>query len=418
MYVSLRGPGSKAPDAPRTPMRGRFAGVGRNVLLLGLVSMVTDVSSEMVASTLPLYLTVVLRFTPLEYGVLDGLYQGVTALVRLAGGVVADRWHRYKEVAAAGYGLSALCKLALLAAGGVWTAFAGVILLDRVGKGIRTPPRDALISLSSTRERLGEAFGVHRALDTAGAMLGPLVAFGLLAVAPDAFDAVFVVSFCFAALGVGILLLLVENRPPAEPAARTAVALRSALALLRAPRFRAVVLAGAALSLMTVSDGFAYLVLQRRLDLGFGFFPLLYVGTSAVYLLLAVPAGRLADRIGRGRTVLGGHALLLVLYLLLLGSAGGIVTVLACLALLGAYYAATDGVLMALGSALLPEGLRSSGLALLATAAAMARLAASVLFGATWSAVGQQTALLLFGAGLVAALVISARLLPLRGTHA
>src|SRR5262249_22370723 len=164
-----------------------------NVLFLGLTSMVTDISSEMISTILPLYLVFTLHLAPLEFGIVDGLYQGAAALVRVASGFVADRWRRHKEVAALGYALSAVCKLGILAAGSVWTALAGIVLIDRIGKGIRTAPRDALISLSSPQEELGTAFGVHRALDTAGAMIGPLVAFGLLALTPGAFDAIFVV---------------------------------------------------------------------------------------------------------------------------------------------------------------------------------------------------------------------------------
>ncbi len=386
------------------------------MVFLGLTSLFTDISSEMVAATLPLYLTVVLRFTPLQFGVLDGLYQGVTALVRLAGGLVADRWRRYKEVAGAGYALSAACKLGLLAAGSAWTSFAGVILLDRAGKGIRTAPRDALISLSSAPERLAASFGVHRALDTAGAMLGPLVAFALLAFTPAAFDVVFVVSFCFAIVGLGLLVLFVENREPVSRSER-APSLRSAVGLLGEPRFRALALAATALSLATMSDGFVYLTLQRQLDLGVGFFPLLYVGTAAVYLLLAVPAGRLADRLGRGRMFVAGHALLLVVYGVLLRPMGA-GPVVACLLLLGAYYAATDGVLMAMASAVLPERLRSSGLAALTTAVAIARLAASVLFGALWSWWGQSAAIVAFAAALLAALTAAVVMLPMRGARA
>ena len=190
-------------------------------MFLGLTSLLTDVSSEMVATILPLYLVFYLRLSPFEFGVLDGLYHGAAALVRLVGGFTADRWRRHKELAAAGYGLSAVCKLGLLAAGGAWGALVAVVLLDRTGKGLRTAPRDALISLSSPREELATAFGVHRALDTAGAMLGPILAFGLLALAADAFDAVFVVSFCAAMLGLGVLVLFVENRPVESTAAGT-----------------------------------------------------------------------------------------------------------------------------------------------------------------------------------------------------
>jgi len=122
---------------------GRWHGVGANVYFLGLTSLLTDVSSEMVTSILPLYALYALGLTPLQYGVIDGLYQGAAALSRLAGGMLADRWQRNREVAAAGYALSAACKPALLAVGGIWGALAAVIALDRIGKGIRTPSRTA-----------------------------------------------------------------------------------------------------------------------------------------------------------------------------------------------------------------------------------------------------------------------------------
>src|SRR5712692_3744431 len=196
---SLTGMPKSIPPAPR---RSRRLGVSRNVLFLGLTSLVTDISSEMVSTVLPLYLVFYLRFTPLEFGIVDGLYQGGGAIARVAGGLLADRWRRHKEVAAAGYALSAACKLGLLAAGSGPGALGAIVLLDRMGKGLRTAPRDALISLSSKRGELATAFGVHRALDTGGALLGPLVAFGLLALVPGAFDAVFVASFCAAVVGL------------------------------------------------------------------------------------------------------------------------------------------------------------------------------------------------------------------------
>jgi MFS family permease len=394
-------------DASPTPPR---RGVSRNVLLLGLTSLFTDISSEMVSAVLPVYVVFYLRLSPLEFGVVDGLYQGVAALVRVAGGLAADRWRRYKEVAAAGYALSAVCKLGLLAAGGAWTALAAVVVLDRTGKGVRTAPRDALISLSSARRGLATAFGVHRALDTAGALLGPLAAFGVLTLVPGAFDAVFVLSFCAAVLGLGVLLLFVENRagaPAPGAVSPRAVSLRAAVGLLGAPRYRALVVAGAALSLATIGDGFIYLGLQRRLSFAVGFFPLLYVGTALVYLLLAVPAGRLADRVGRERVFVVGYALLLGVYAVLLVPTPGPAELLAVFALFGAYYAATDGVLMALASAVVPAGLRTSGLALLTTATGLARLVASLTFGALWTWRGVETAVIGYGAALLAAILLT-----------
>ena len=133
MYPSLRAPGSSVPADRQEPRRA--AGVARTVLLLGVTSLLTDVSSEMVAAVLPLYLVLTLGFTPLQFGIVDGIYEGVTTLVRLAGGYVADRWRRHKEVAAGGYALSAACKLGLLAAGGSWAAVGGIVALDGPERG-------------------------------------------------------------------------------------------------------------------------------------------------------------------------------------------------------------------------------------------------------------------------------------------
>lgn len=386
--------------------------VSRTVLLLGVVSLLTDVSSEMVATVLPLYLVFTLGFSPLAYGFVDGLYAGAGALVRLGSGFVADRSQRHKQVAAFGYGLSALSKLGLLVTGSI-AGISGLVVVDRTGKGIRTSPRDAMISLSSPRADLGTAFGVHRALDTAGAMLGPLVAFGLLLIAPLSFDAVFVVSFCFALLGLGVLGLFVQNpRGRVDTGGEQRVSLRNAAGLLRIPRFRMLAIVGTALGLATISDGFLYLGVQGRLDFDPSFFPLLFVGTAAVYMLLAIPAGRLADLIGRGKVFLGGYALLLLAYvLLLLPSTGSPAELVLYLGLFGAYYAATDGVLMALGSAVLPAELRASGLGLLVTGTSIARLCSSILFGAAWTVFGQEAALFLFAAGLVVALPLAAHAL-------
>ncbi|MCY4075194.1 MAG: MFS transporter, partial [Acidobacteria bacterium] len=173
----------------------RWLHVRRNVWALGFTSLFTDVSSEMVGTVLPVYLVLYLGLTPFQFGIVDGLYHGVTALLRLVSGVAVDRGGRAKEIAFAGYGTSAVCRLGLLAAGASWPLIAGVVALDRAAKGARAVPRDVLISLSSRPDGLATAFGVHRALDSAGAMLGPLVALAILAALPNAFDVVFVTSF-------------------------------------------------------------------------------------------------------------------------------------------------------------------------------------------------------------------------------
>jgi MFS family permease len=396
----------------RTPAHSESR-VPRTVVLIGLTSMFTDISSEMVVAVLPLYLISVGGFSPLAFGVIDGLYTGGAALIGLASGYGGDRWRRHKEVAATGYGLSALTRILLATGSTAVSSIGALVLIDRVGKGIRTAPRDAMISLATPRRHLGAAFGVHRALDTTGAMLGPLVAFGILALAPLAFTSIFLVSFCLALVGLAILVLFVEpaRSAPGASAPPPPATLRRAFGLVRIPRYRALLVAGGALSLATVSDAFIFLALQGELDLGNSMFPLLFVGTAGAYMLLAVPMGRLADRVGRGRVLLGGYSLLATVYAALLLPIGGPVLLVATLGLLGGYYAATDGVLMALTSAVVPEELRGSGLALVRTVTSVFRLLASVAFGALWFVWSIDVAIATFGAALLAATAAAALVL-------
>ena len=383
--------------------------VAPNVWFLGITSLLTDISSEMVASVLPMYLVLHLHLSPVAFGTLDGLYNGISAITRWAGGIVADRWQRHKEVAAVGYAMSAVCRLGLLVAGRAWFGLALTIAADRLGKGIRTAPRDALISLSAPADRLAQSFGVHRALDATGAMLGPIAAFALLFLVPRGFDVVFVTSFCVAVVGLGVLLLFVDNAAaPSASAARPDASLRTALRLLHRHDFRIVTIAASGLALFTVSDAFIYLALQERVRFTPGIFPLLYVGTSLSYLLLAIPAGSLADRFGRTRVFLFGHGLLLVLYVWLITAGMHSGSVAFAVVLLGAYYAATDGVVVALASGFVPVGLRGSGLALITTAASVSRLVASIFFGWLWTMWGRETAVVIFALALGFALVAAA----------
>src|SRR4051812_8728267 len=254
VYVSLRDrPASETATTHR---------VATTVVLLGVVSLLTDVSSEMVAAILPLYLTAQVGLSLVAYGFVDGTYQGVSALVRIAGGYAGDRGDQPKWVATVGYGLSALSRIALIPAHG-FAAITAVITADRLGKGLRTAPRDALIADASRPDTIGRSFGVHRTLDTVGAAVGPLVAFGLLAAVPGSYDSVFVVSFAFAVCGVAVIVLLVPNRRR-RSAGAAALPLRQVLRAVAAPGPRRVLVACTLLGAVTVADGFLYLSLQRR----------------------------------------------------------------------------------------------------------------------------------------------------------
>ncbi|MFI7498149.1 MFS transporter [Streptomyces sp. NPDC049687] len=403
--------GTTAAVVPDSRPGRRPAAVPGTVLALGAVSLITDVSSEMITAVLPLYVVAGLGLSPLGFGLLDGINNGVGALVRLAGGHLADRGgRRHKVVAGLGYGLSAVCKPMLLLAHTL-PVIGAVLAADRTGKGLRTAPRDAMISLATEPEHRGRAFGVHRAMDTTGALLGPLVAFAVLRATVDGYDAVFAVSGCVAALGVLVLVLFVPRRiapttavRPPEPDRPT---LRQALALLRRPHLRRLTLCAALLGLTTVSDSFLYLLLQREEALPVHLFPLLPLGTAAVFLLLAVPLGALADRVNRRRLFLAGHGVLLLGYGLVLSPWHGIPAVIAVLVLHGTFYAATDGVLAAATAGAVPARHQGAGQALVGTGQALARFVCSLAFGAAWNLWGGHTALAVTAAALAVGTVVA-----------
>ncbi len=413
MYPSVRPTAVlEAPPTPPADQAQRGRRVPANVIYLGLTSMFTDVSSEMVNSVLAIYLVFQLRFTPLEFGLFNGIYLAVSGLMTIAGGVIADRSRRYKEVAGAGYGVSAACKLGLLAARNAPFPASLALFTDRVGKGVRSAPRDALISLSSQPERLGTNFGVHRAFDTAGAVAGPIVAFLILRAAPNGYDAVFVVSFLVALIGLGVLVFFVQNKR--NGSAPHTVTWPAAIKLATKEPFRTLVAVGSLFGLFTMADAFIYLTFRESTSFQTQYFPLLYVGTAISYLVLAVPLGSAADRIGRSRVFLGGYVLLLGVYLLLLVPSPDGVDLVIILALLGAFYACTDGVLVAMASTAIPREQRTSGIAVLTSAAAISAFVSSLGFGAMWSWWGPTTTVKAFAIALAVMIVAAARWLQIR----
>lgn len=386
-----------APTATLAPPRSRSRVPGV-VVTLGVVSMLTDISSEAVAAILPLYLTAVVGMGAIGYGVIDGLHQGVSALVRVAGGWAADTSDHPKWIAVVGYGLSAFARLGLMFAAGAG-AIAAVVTADRIGKGVRTAPRDVMIATAASTEDLGRAFGVHRALDTVGAAVGPLMAFVVLWLVPDGYLTVMGLSLGFAVVGVALLGLLV---PDVRPRMTSATPEPMRFADLRDPRLVRLLAVAAGLGVLTVGDGFIYLALLDRAEFAAAWFPLLVVGTNVVFLGLAVPLGRLADRIGRARMLGLGHLALVAAYASAASPGKGWIGTVAALVFLGCFYAATDGVLAAVASRAVPAASRASGIAAAQTATALARLMASMGFGLLWYLLGPQTALLVVGAALLA----------------
>jgi MFS family permease len=391
----------------RNPLRWR---VPANVWGLGITSMLTDVSSEMVVSILPAYLVMTSGLAPLALGIATGLHEGGPLLAAWAGGFIADRSGRRKLTAAYGYALSAACRLGwLLFSSRTTGAVATLVLSDRLGKAIRTAPRDAVISLSVPPNQLSTTFGVHRALDAAGATVGPVLAFIVLRQLPHRYDVVFFASFIIALLGVAALaLLVVEPGDRRERSREAGTVGADAFTVFADSSLRRVLLLAAAFGLVTISDAFLYLLLVQRSHAGPEWIPLLYTGTAASFLMLAVPIGYVADQIGRRWIFIVGHGFLVLSYLAAFGwSTAWPWNAIACVALLGAYDASSDGVLASLASGLLPTGTRAIGLAWVATAVSLARLGSSVAFGLLWTGAGERVAVLTFTTALIAVLGIA-----------
>lgn len=393
----------------------------RTVYALGATSLLTDVSTEMVASVLPVYLMLVLHLSPSEYGVADGLFRGGAAVAALLlGGVLTYGSGRSKLIAGAGYAMSVLAKLALLASG-AFAAIVACLALDRLGKGLRAAPRDTILAASVPPHQLGLAFGTHRAMDGAGALAGPLLAAGLLWLAPQQYTLLFLVALAFAVAGIAIFGRLVPARAGLQhapvAAAQERLSLRAHWQRCLPPACRKLLGAAMLLSLFTASEGMIYAQMQQSFALEPFMQPLLPVGTAAAFLLLAAPIGWLADRAGRLRVFLGAHIVLLPLYGLLWGAAGATPPgwhALALVLLLGCYVAATDGVLMAAVAAAVPPAARGLSLALFAAGIAAAKLASSMLFGVLWDRYDVSGALLVYGGGLLCALALFALFNPLR----
>lgn len=421
MYVSLRN--NPAEPGGRARRRGGHAGrVAPLVVTLGVVSLLTDVASESVAAVLPLYITSVIGLSTIAYGFLDGLHQGASAVVRIAAGWVADRGGQPKWVAFAGYALSAVARGGLLIASG-FAALTAIVAVDRIGKGIRTAPRDAMIADAAEPDALARSFGVHRMLDNVGAALGPLLAFVILFLMPGGFSMVFLISFAAALFGLAVLgvavpggqrALAVTKAAPG-PSIPTAPAFR--WRQLGDPRLRRLLVAAGLLGLLTIGDGFIYLVLQSRDAFATEWFPLLYVGTNIAFLTLAVPVGRFADRVGRTRIFVIGHTALLAAYIVAALPTAGPGLTIACLLLLGAFYAATDGILAAIAAHVTPAEARATGIAAAQTVVALTRLVSATGFGLLWFTVGREAAMIMVVIGLAVVIPLVAVLL-LRGRSA
>lgn len=376
------------------------------VLVLGAVSFLTDLSSEMIYPLLPVFLATVLAAGPVALGWIEGVAESTAALIKLAAGVRSDRVRRRKPLILGGYALAGLVR-PLIGLATSWLAVLGLRFADRIGKGLRTAPRDALIADVTAPEERGHAFGVQRALDHAGAVAGPLVAAALLTWAGLGLRAVFLLAAVPAALVVVVIVLGVREAPAAAHD-RPALRLRGAWSQLDV-RFRLFLAAMLVFTLGNSTDAFILLRLQAAGVSAAGV-AVVWAAFHVVKMVATYLGGRLSDRLGRRPMVLAGWAVYAVVYLAfaLVDTSRGVLVTFFCY---GVYYGLTEPVERAWASELAPAGLRGTALGLYHGVVGLGALPASVLFGLVWQRLGTAHA---FALGAVLAAVAAVLLTGVR----
>lgn len=365
----------------------------RNIVLLGITSLLTDVSSEMVYPLVPLFLTSTLGATPAVVGLIEGVAESLASLLKVFSGYISDRLKKRRALAIVGYSSSALGKLILYLATG-WGFVLVARVVDRFGKGVRTAPRDALIAESVAPERRGWAFGVHRTMDTFGATIGVLLAFYFLTYYQGEFTHIFLWSLVPAALGVAMLFGVQETR-----VGRGSRAELPSLRWTHLPRKLKALLAIAFLFTLGNSSN-AFLLLRAG---QVGFTPtnvvLLYLVYNVTYALGSYPAGVISDRIGRKPLLVTGYMLYGCVYVGFAIAAGPdrAWVLWALFGAYGVYSALTDGVEKALVVDLAPGEIRATALGVHATIVGIGLLPASLVAGQLWVIAGPAAPFLLGG---------------------
>ncbi len=363
----------------------RLREIPAGIWAIGLVSALMDISSEMIHALLPLYLVSVLGVSMLTVGLIEGVAESIAQIVKIFSGALSDRLGKRKLLAVIGYGLAALTKpIFPLAANIGWIVAARFI--DRIGKGIRGAPRDALVADITPAHLRGASFGLRQSLDTIGAFLGPLLAMALMAATASNFTAVFWVAVLPAVLSVVVLMVAVREppRPPEIKPVRAPLS-RAELGRLGSP-FWLVVAVATVFTLARFSEAFLLLRAQAG-GLPLALVPAVLVVMNVVYALSSYPAGVLSDRFGRYPLALAGLSML-ILADLLLAFGDSLAVIGMGVALWGLHMGLTQGLLSALVADTAPPALRGTAFGLFNLVTGLATLAASVIAGALWDAVG------------------------------
>lgn len=378
----------------------------RNIIMLGLVSCFADISSEMVYPLIPLYLTAAFGATPMLVGIIEGIAESIASLLKVFSGYISDRFQHKKAIAFSGYATGVIYKIALLFAGS-WTGVLFARVIDRFGKGVRTAPRDVMVSESADKSSMGKAFGIHKMLDMAGSAVGILLAFILVKnIGENGYKTVFAVSIIPVLLALFMFFFIHEKKEKREAVERehfwkNISKLDRQLKLYLAVTF-----------LFTLGNSSNSFLLLRAANIGFADSDtiLLYFIYNLTASLLAIPCGKLSDKVGRKRLLVGGYLTFSIVYF---GFAFCETKPLLILifVIYGIYTAMTAGVERAFIAEIAPSQLKGTMLGLHSTLAGIALLPASVIAGFLWDSVGVAGPFVYGGMmSLLAALILAFRL--------
>lgn len=384
-------------------------GFGRNVFFSGLVSFFMDVSSEMIYPLVPLFLTSVLGINMSMIGLIEGIAESTASLLKVFSGWVSDRARQRKNLMLAGYAVSTLSR-PIMALAGVWQQVLAARFVDRLGKGVRTAPRDALISESTLSSHLGRAFSFHRSMDTLGAVVGPALSFFFLGLFNNNYRAIFWLSMVPGVIAVMLIFFFIQERK------------REPIAATERPRLRIdqfdwkvkfFVVIATLFALGNSSDAFLILRAQQ-VGIPAVTIPLVYLLFNLVYSLSAIPAGIAADRFGRKRIILLGFVLFAGLYYGF-AIAGSPFVIWALFVFYGLFMGLTEGVQKAFLTSIIPSDLKATAFGMYAAATGLAMLPASFIGGWLWDH-ASSAATFYFGAAtaVLAALLFSVLMVLIR----
>lgn len=368
-----------------------LSGIPRGIWALGFVSMLMDISSEMIHALLPIYLVTVLGASTLAVGFIEGIAEATASITKVFSGALSDWLDRRKLLAAIGYGLAAITKPVFPLAETVGWVFAARFV-DRVGKGIRGAPRDALIADLAPPALRGASFGLRQSLDTAGAFIGPLLAIGLMWLTADNIPLVFWAAVLPAFAALALIVFAVRDAPRGADAEKTRQPLSRAELSRLPPAYWWIVGVSAVFTLARFSEAFLVLRAQET-GLALVLMPAVLVVLNVVYALSAYPVGVLADRVHRGTLIALGFGVLVAADSAL-ALVGGMAGVVLGTTLWGVHMGMTQGVLATLVADAAPAELRGTAFGVFNLVGGLALLAASALAGGLWDAYGSQATFL------------------------